>query len=134
MLSDPFKSIIHTLLNIGISLVWFVNGLYCKVLNFVPRHHAIVTKILGQGTLVITKGIGILEILMGVWILSRIKSRFCSIIQIAVVAVMNILEFFLAPELLLFGRFNILWATLFILIVFMNEFVFGDIHKLIRLK
>lgn len=129
------KPSIHTLLNTTISAVWFVNGLYCKVLNFVPRHHAIVAKILGPDhSSAITIGIGILEILMGVWILSRIKSRLCSIVQIVVVAVMNILEFFLAPELLLFGRFNILWATLFILIVFMNEFIFGSRLKIIRLE
>ena len=31
-----------------ISLVWLVNGLYCKVLNFVPRHQLIVARILGE--------------------------------------------------------------------------------------
>lgn len=106
-----------------IALVWLVNGLFCKVLNLVPRHRLIVARILGDeyATLAATT-IGVLEILMAIWILTRIQSRLCAITQIVIVAVMNILEFILVPDLLLFGRVNIIIATFFILIIFINEF------------
>ena len=111
-------------LTILISLVWLINGLVCKVLGFVPRHQQIVAKILGeQYSYVITKTIGGLEILMFVWVISRIKHRLCAVTQIILVAVMNTLEFILAPELLLFGRFNSLIALAFIFIIYYNEFV-----------
>jgi len=51
---------IKTFLTIGISLVWLINGLFCKVLDFVPRHELIVSRILGtEYTLILTKLIGI---------------------------------------------------------------------------
>ena len=105
------------------ALVWLVNGLFCKVLNMVPRHQLIVSRILGtEHALFFTKVIGVLEILMLVWILSKIKPRFCAIVQIFIIAIMNVLEFILVPDLLLFGKLNILFASLFILIIYLNEF------------
>jgi hypothetical protein len=106
-----------------IALVWLVNGLFCKVLNLVPRHRLIVARILGdEYATLATRTIGVLEILMAIWILTRIQSRLCAITQIVIVAIMNILEFILVPDLLLFGRINIIIATFFILIIFINEF------------
>jgi uncharacterized membrane protein YphA (DoxX/SURF4 family) len=60
---------------------------------------------------------------MALWIASGIKSRWCALVQMCVVALMNILEFILVPDLLLFGRFNAVFATVFILVVYINEFV-----------
>jgi hypothetical protein len=118
-----WSTFIKTILTIGISLVWLINGLFCKVLDFVPRHELIVSRILGtEYASIFTKLIGIAEILMVVWILSGIKSRHCAIFQIVVVAAMNVLEFILVPDLLLFGRFNIVFAFLFISIIYINEF------------
>jgi hypothetical protein len=37
---------IHKLLTYLIAAIWFVNGLFCKVLNLVPRHQEIVSRIL----------------------------------------------------------------------------------------
>lgn len=109
--------------NVLIALVWLVNGLFCKVLNLVPRHRQIVARILGdEYATLATRTIGVLEILMAIWILTRIQLRLCAITQIVIVAVMNILEFILVPDLLLFGRINIIIATFFILIIFINEF------------
>jgi DoxX-like family len=107
-----------------IILVWIANGLFCKVLNFVPRHQEIVGKILGnEYSFILIKIIGCLEILMAIWILSKYKSRFCSIFQILIVATMNILEYILAPELLLFGKINIIIAGLFCALLYYYEFV-----------
>jgi DoxX-like family len=115
---------LKTFLLYFIVFVWIANGLFCKVLNFVPRHQEIVGKIIGnEYSFVLIKIIGSLEILMAIWILSKYKSRFCTIFQILIVTTMNIMEFVLAPELLLFGKINILIAGLFIAILYYNEFV-----------
>ncbi|MBL9170823.1 MAG: hypothetical protein JNN07_24030 [Verrucomicrobiales bacterium] len=48
--------------------VWLVNGMYCKVLDGVPRHRWIVARILGEDhSLFLTRLIGIAEIAMAVW-------------------------------------------------------------------
>ena len=114
----------HRLATSIIVLVWLINGLFCKVLNLVPRHQEIVGRILGeQHSRILTMVIGILEIVMVVWIVSRFKSRFCAIFQMTIVGTMNIIEFVLAPDLLLFGRMNIFFALIFILLIYVNEFM-----------
>ena len=112
-------------LNILIAGVWLINGLFCKVLDLVPRHRAIVARILGKSrTSVITKLIGFAEIGMTFWILSGIYPRGNAATQILIVALMNFLEYFLAPDLLLFGRRNALVALVFILVVFYRGFLY----------
>ena len=107
----------------GIAAVWLVNGLWCKVLNGVPRHEAIVARILGpQHAGILTKLIGCLEIAMAVWIVSSIKRRLNAVVQMVVIGSMNILEAVLAPDLLLWGPWNALFALLFIGLIYYNEF------------
>ncbi len=116
--------LVNTILTISISLVWLINGLFCKLLDFVPRHEEIVARILGiQHATLFTNLIGVSEILMFIWIISRIKPRFCAIAQISIITTMNLIEFFLTPDLLLFGRFNSIIALFFITVIFYNEFV-----------
>lgn len=106
------------------ALVWFINGFYCKFLNLVPRHKEIVGKILGtEFSSSLTKAIGVFEVAMAIWIVSKIKSRLNAITQILIIGTMNILEFFLAPDLLLWGKFNSLFAFIFIIIIWFNEFI-----------
>ena len=113
----------HKVITSCISLVWIVNGLCCKILNVVPRHTAIVATILGEGNAhYFTLLIGCMEILMAVWILSRIQPRLNALSQIGIVATMNVIECILAPNLLLWGRYNALFALLFCFVVFINEF------------
>jgi DoxX-like family len=105
-----------------IATVWLLNGLICKVLNLVPRHQKIVARILGdEYSVILTKIIGFSEIMMGIWILSGILPRLNAWTQIIVVATMNILEFLLVPDLLLWGKGNSVFAILFILLVFYNQ-------------
>ncbi|HTL80448.1 MAG TPA: DoxX-like family protein [Bacteroidia bacterium] len=114
----------NQILTILISLVWLVNGLVCKMLNLVPRHRAIVGRILGmQHAVLFTFTIGIAEVLMSIWIISGILARLNAITQMLVIATMNIIEFILAPDLLLWGRWNAFFAFLFILLIGYNEFV-----------
>ena len=114
---------IHKLLTYCIAAVWIINGLFCKVLNLVPRHQQIVARILGdEHSRLLTIAIGCSEILMAIWLLSKIKTRLNAIAQMAIVAIMNTLEFILVPDLLLWGKLNSLFAFLFILVVYFNEF------------
>lgn len=114
------------LLNILIALVWLANGLLCKFLNLVPRHQQIVARILGEEhSMLFTKTIGALEVCMVAWVISRIQQRLCTAAQILLVAIMNVIEFILVPDLLLFGRWNIVVATFFILILIWNEWIYN---------
>jgi hypothetical protein len=110
-------------INYAIALVWITNGLLCKVLSVVPRHQEIVARILPEGDARIwTLSIGFAEIGMAAWILSGFMARLNATVQIVVIATMNVLEFIMAPDLLLWGRLNALFAFLFILVIFYNEF------------
>lgn len=114
---------IHKVLNYCFAFIWIANGLFCKVLNLVPRHQQIVATILGSNhARELTIAIGCLETLMGIWILSKIKSRLNAIVQIVVIATMNTLEFFLVPGLLLWGKANAIFAVILILCIYYNEF------------
>jgi len=98
--------------------VWLVNGIWCKLMDGVPRHREIVARILGdEHALLLTRLIGLGEIVMAVWILSGIRWKWSCAAQIVAVLMMNIIEFILAPDLLLFGRFNSLVALAYIIIV-----------------
>lgn len=106
-------------LTLGIALVWLANGLLCKVLNLVPRHQEIVARILGEDLApILTPAIGAGEILMAVWVLSRKQPAWCAYTQIGLVATMNTIEAILAPDLLLWGRWNAAFAALFIVVVY----------------
>ncbi|PWV51745.1 DoxX-like family protein [Chitinophaga sp. S165] len=114
---------IYKVLTYLIALVWLINGLLCKVLDLVPRHEQIVARILGaRYSRSLTLAIGLSEIGMAVWTLSGIRSRYNAMLQMTIVAAMNVLEFFLVPDLLLWGRLNSLFAFFFILTIYYSEF------------
>lgn len=120
------RRIIYKTLTFVISAIWIVNGLFCKVFSLVPRHEKIVANILGAAhSGLITKAIGVAEIFMAIWILSRFKTRLNAIVQIALIAAMNMLEFVLVPDLLLWGRMNAVFALILIIIIYCNEFIFN---------
>ena len=120
------------IINYAIAFVWLLNGLFCKFLNFVPRHQQIVGRILGENNaFTFTKTIGFFEVLMCFWIISRIKSKWCAMLQIIIIATMNIIEFFVVPDLLLYGKFNIVVASFFMFIIYLNEFILSKNKTLI---
>ena len=59
---------------------------------------------------------------MTVWILSNYKSKLSAVLQMAVVAVMNVLELLFVPHLLLWGKMNMIYAFIFIVLIYFNEF------------
>ncbi len=117
-------SVLNRLLILFFSLIWLVNGLFCKILNLVPRHQQIVAEILGETyakSLTIVIGVG--EVLMAIWIISRKFAQLSAITQILLIVTMNILEFILAPHLLLWGRLNIVFALCLAALVYYQGFV-----------
>ena len=117
------KHFIPNWLHYAIAIVWIMNGLFCKVLNLVPRHQEIVAEILGyEHARLLTLLIGVAEIAMAAWILSGVRRRLNAATQIFVVATMNSLEFVLVPHLLLWGRLNAFFAVVFMALIYYNEF------------
>jgi DoxX-like protein len=114
----------YLIVNFLIAGIWLINGLMCKVLDLVPRHRLIVGAILGaKHASFFTTVIGFLEIAMAIWIVSGLTPRVNVIIQLAIVGIMNIVEFIVVPELLLWGRLNAIFALLFLCVLWYNEFV-----------
>lgn len=117
------KLFIPNWLHYFIATVWITNGLFCKVLNLVPRHQEIVVRILGnEHARLLTLLIGVAEIGMAAWTLSGTRKRLNVVTQIFVIATMNSVEFFLVPDLLLWGRANAIFAFVFIVLIYCNEF------------
>ncbi len=107
-----------------IAAVWLVNGLFCKVFNLVPRHRVIVVRILGERQArEYTIAIGLLEIAMAIWVVSGVAPIVNAWTQIGLVLCMNIIEFFLAPDLLLWGRWNAFFALLFVFLIYYHAFL-----------
>ncbi len=118
--------IAHRVLTYCIATIWLVNGLFCKLLHMVPRHEQIVARILGSThSAIFTQLIGVSEILMAVWIVTRIKPRLNAGLQMLIIATMNTIEFLLARDLLLFGGVNAVLAAVLIAAIYYNNFVLG---------
>jgi hypothetical protein len=102
----------------AIAAVWVANGVWCKVLSQVPRHAQIVARVVGNEVAPsLTVAIGLAEVTMAAWVLSGRSRTLCAVTQIAVVMAMNVIEQVIAADLLLWGPFNLLWATLFCVVV-----------------
>jgi hypothetical protein len=122
--SNFVKKNIYQIITIFIAAVWIINGLFAKVLNYVPRHQEIVARILGSEyseILIIFIGVG--EIILAIWFVSGFFRKFNAGLQITLIATMNILEFIFARDLLLWGGLNAFIALVFILVIFYNEFI-----------
>ncbi|XRE43914.1 hypothetical protein ACIVBQ_002118 [Tenacibaculum discolor] len=118
-----YKKYVYILLTFLIASIWLINGLFCKVFNLVPRHQQIVGEIVSNDySRELTLMIGVSEVIMVIWIISNYRSKLNAIIQIAIVSIMNIIEFMIASDLLLWGKLNIVFAALFVFIVYVNEF------------
>ncbi|MEK0450125.1 MAG: hypothetical protein RL088_2393 [Verrucomicrobiota bacterium] len=98
-------SISHSAQNaaaLGIASVWVFHGLYSKILNRIPRHREIVSRVLGERFAgPATKIIGAMEVLMGLWILSGFERTLCAGVQTVGLFVMNALEIRFARDVLI---------------------------------
>lgn len=113
----------HPIVRYLLATVWLINGLLCKVLGLIPRHEQIVAVILGdRHAHLFTVLIGFGELAIALWIVVGWKYQWCAAVQIGLVLVMNAIEFFLAPGLLLWGRFNSVFALGLAAIIYLNAF------------
>ncbi|WP_442915969.1 DoxX-like family protein [Leptospira sp. GIMC2001] len=95
-----------------------INGVYCKICNFVPRHQEIVSRILGETVArPITVLIGFGEMILAICFLAKWHHRMIIWLQILLVLTMNTIEFILARDLLLFGGYNFIFASIFIIML-----------------
>lgn len=69
---------------------------------------------------------------MGIWILSGLFPRLNVWMQIAIIATMNTLEFILVPDLLLWGKFNSLFAFVLICVIAFDHFYIGKKAKEVK--
>ncbi|MGO4912261.1 DoxX-like family protein [Leeuwenhoekiella sp. W20_SRS_FM14] len=114
----------YLVFNYFIISVWLINGLVCKILNLVPRHQEIVGEILGNKYAPqLTILIGFSEIIMSIWILSRYKQQLNAWLQIGIILLMNCLEFICVPNLLVWGKFNLVFAVLFCGFIYYTNFI-----------
>lgn len=121
------KNKTYRILITSIALVWVINGLLCKILNLVPRHQEIVSIILSKDySNAITNTIGGMEIILAIWIISDYKSKTHAKLQIVIVLLMNIIEFFAVSDLLLWGKFNIIFALVFVSIIHYTYFIYNN--------
>lgn len=96
--SDAFT----TWSGIFIGGVWVFHGLYSKILNRIPRHRQIVSRILGPKIAVpATILIGTLEVALGVWVFSGEHRVLCASVQTLGLVAMNSLEIARARDLLI---------------------------------
>ena len=94
-------AIFSKLLGIFIGGVWIFHGLYSKIINGIPRHKMIVARILGESFAdVATVCIGIMEVLLGCWVIWGRHRKTNATIQTLGLISMNTLEIMLARDLL----------------------------------
>jgi uncharacterized membrane protein YphA (DoxX/SURF4 family) len=93
MIPGVRQSTVHLALRIMIGSVWVFHGLYSKLLNGIPRHRLIVARILGEPAAeVATIAIGVMELLLGLWVMLHRWPRWCAVVQTAAILAMNTLE------------------------------------------
>lgn len=89
------------LAQILIGAVWIFHGFYSKVLRGIPRHRAIVARVLGERHAdLATTVIGIGEVALGLWVFSGWQRVGCASAQTLALVSMNVLEIALAADLL----------------------------------
>ena len=82
----------NKLIRVAIALVWFYQGLWCKVLGGVPHHEAVIAAVpfIGSaGGLITLIALGLLECGIGLWVLSGRWRREAAIVQTVLLIAMN---------------------------------------------
>jgi len=114
ILINMYKLRIDFAVRLLVASVWIINGAWCKISAQVPRHEAIVARILGNNYAhTLTQLIGIGEVAIGIWIILNKYPKQTALFQMLLILTMNILETILAPDLLLWGYGNIVFAFIF---------------------
>jgi uncharacterized membrane protein YphA (DoxX/SURF4 family) len=109
------KAPLWTVLRLGVASVWLFHGLGSKLLDLIPRHRAIVGRIVGDGLSgPVTASVGVAEVLLGLWVASGKSPKACAAVMTAALATMNTLEIAYAKDLLL-APYAMVAANLFLI-------------------
>ena len=85
----PVRTVVGRL---AVALVWFYEGLWCKVLAVSAEHRSVLSSVPGlarQADLLLME-IGLLETALGIWVLSGYRPQSAALVQIILLSVMNI--------------------------------------------
>jgi hypothetical protein len=80
------------LIHVAVAAVWLYEGLWCKLLNGQPRQVRVVAAMPRYGARIATqflKLLGIIEVLLSVWVLTRIAPIVCAVAQTALLVALN---------------------------------------------
>lgn len=92
-------------MRVAVAAVWLTFGLGFKLLNLVPRHQAIVARVVGHAwARILTPFVALGEMGLGVWMLWGRQGILCMVVQTAGIVSMNTLEWTYARDLLLAPR------------------------------
>ena len=105
----------------GIAFVWVMFAILGKLFPITPTHREIVARVFGEALsepLLILIGVG--ELCVAGWILSGVARRWCGWFQVVAVLTMNCIELSIASDILLWGKLNGFFASLFVFVVYTN--------------
>jgi DoxX-like family len=80
------------LIRLSVAMVWFYQGLWCKVLGGVPRQEAVISTVPFMGAAEVRMALmvlGLVECGLAVWVLSGQRMRQAATVQTALLAAMN---------------------------------------------
>jgi len=80
------------LIRLSVAMVWFYQGLWCKVLGGVPRQEAVISTVPFMGAAEVRIALmvlGLVECGLAVWVLSGQRMRQAATVQTALLAAMN---------------------------------------------
>jgi hypothetical protein len=80
------------LIHVAVAIVWFYEGLWCKLLDGQPRQVRVVEAMPLYGALIgkkLLKLLGFFEAALGVWILTGIAPIVCAVVQTALLVTLN---------------------------------------------
>lgn len=81
------------LVHVAVAAVWFYEGVWCKLLNGQPRQVRVIEAMPHYGAHVgreLLTLLGVVEALLGVWVLTGITPIVCAVAQTALLVTLNV--------------------------------------------
>ena len=80
------------LIRVAVAAVWFYEGLWCKLLGGQPHELEVVTAVPYFGPRIgalFLKALGVVEVALGVWVLTAIAPQTCAVAQTLLLVTLN---------------------------------------------
>ena len=80
------------LIRVAVAAVWFYEGLWCKILGGQPHELEVVTAVPYFGPRIgalFLKALGVVEVALGVWVLTAIAPQTCAVAQTLLLVALN---------------------------------------------